>query len=72
MRRTRWFKHFSTTLQSLKEAAGNRHIWWLEFDRNDRWEDADDWLARQRPGLSYRNKGSSVQDIFGAESLYEQ
>ena len=28
-----------TTLQSLKEAAGNRHVWWLKFDRNDRWEE---------------------------------
>jgi len=26
----------NTTLQSLKEAAGNRHVWWLEFDWKDR------------------------------------
>ncbi len=32
-----------TTLQSLKEAAGNRHVWWLEFDRNDRWEERQHW-----------------------------
>jgi hypothetical protein len=33
-----------TTLQSLKEAAGNRHVWWLEFDRNDRWEKGQHWV----------------------------
>jgi hypothetical protein len=25
-----------TTLPSQKEAAGNRHVWWQEFDWNDR------------------------------------
>ena len=27
-----------TTLQSLEEAAGNQHAWWLEFDWNGRRE----------------------------------
>ena len=37
-----------TTLQSLKESAGNRHVWWLKFDRNDRWEEGQYWVWRRK------------------------
>lgn len=37
-----------TTLQSLKEAAGNRYAWWLKFDRNDRQAVWQYWVWRPK------------------------
>jgi len=33
-----------TTLQSLEEAADNRHVGWLKFNWNDRWEEGQYWV----------------------------
>ena len=34
-----------TTLQPLKETAGNRQVWWLEFDWNNRREERQHWTC---------------------------